>query len=75
MAVKITIMDPPGGYKDDEGVLIRYQCDSADDVSDLPTGADETNWRVRPRPGSEADVLTTGNTYVLNSARTWVQLP
>lgn len=52
-------------YRDEEREgHISYLCDTADDVSSLPTTA---------APGSDAVVITTGDVYVLNNAHQWVK--
>ena len=65
--------DGNGDYKDAEGVIFEYYCDFASDVSSLPTGASETDWTKKPRPGSRAYVAETSEVYTLNTSRTWVK--
>lgn len=74
MAVKPMYYDGNGDYQDADGVIFEYICDSASDVSSLPTGASETDLTKKPRPGSRALVAATTEVYVLDSTRTWVKL-
>ena len=71
MAAKPMYQNGPGDFHDEDGIIIYYTCDFESDVSSLPTGASETDWTKRPRPGSAAIVGETGNVYILFPSREW----
>lgn len=62
---------------DKHGLYTEYICSNADDIDNLPTGAD-TEALDRPRPGSTAVVPSTdggaASVYVLSNEHNWVLL-
>lgn len=74
MAYKPMYRNGNGDFQDADGVIYEYVCDDEADVSSLPTGADETDWTKKPRPGSRALVASTTDVYILDTTRTWVKI-
>ena len=67
MAYTVTKCDVGGSTAN--GYHYEYLCESADDIADLPTGADSTEIS-KPAPGSLA-LLEDGTVYILKNNREW----
>lgn len=73
MAYSVTKCDVGGSTA--SGYHYEYLCESADDISDLPTGASSTEIS-RPAPGSLAFVETDSSArYILKNSREWGEYP
>lgn len=67
MAFTVTKCDVGGSTAN--GYHYEYLCESADDIANLPTGADSTEIS-KPAPGSLA-LLEDGTVYILKNNREW----
>lgn len=59
--------------EDENGTYTEYICSNVADTANLPTGINSDSLD-RPRPGSLAVVITTGDVYMLSPEREWISI-